>query len=324
MMNSSSRKFKKKPSLNYDQMSPFHANMIKKSKNPNFKGNIKQTYSSFLIKMLDETPINFNKSIRKISKTAYKNLFKKKTGFNPFNTNYSPSRKKDMSSFEKALNKIEKKVIKKNEYLNEYKNKSIIDPKNLKNKTQNFLNEKEKKNIFIKNNSSHNFISTLTKEKENNKKSKNSFNLLKQKRLDDLYGYDSNFIKSKNHLLKKKDSFGLGKYQNEVLKISQRNLSKDYMMKLFTELQYIRRDADLVKPLPPINYRALVTHCFKRDDDKKKDMDEYEKELYYIKKSNKFKREKTQRNKRMYKIYEILPEYVIDALYKKRNKSISL
>ena len=96
------------------------------------------------------------------------------------------------------------------------------------------------------------------------------------------------------------------------------------MMKLFTELQYIRRDADLVKPLPPINYRALVTHCFKRDDDKKKDMDEYEKELYYIKKSNKFKREKTQRNKRMYKIYEILPEYVIDALYKKRNKPISL
>jgi hypothetical protein len=26
----------------------------------------------------------------------------------------------------------------------------------------------------------------------------------------------------------------------------------------------------------------------------------------------------------MYKIYEILPEYVIDALYKKRNKPINL
>lgn len=96
------------------------------------------------------------------------------------------------------------------------------------------------------------------------------------------------------------------------------------MMKLFTELQSIKRDADLVKPLPPINYRALITHCFKKDDDKKKEMDEYEKELYYIKKSNTFKREKTQRNKRMYKIYEILPEYVIDALYKKRNKPINL
>ena len=302
-------------------MSPFHANMIKKSKNPNFKGITKQTYSSFLIKMLDETPTNFNKSIRKISKTAYKNLFKKKTGFNPFNTNYSLSKKRDLSSFEKALSKIEKKVIKKNEYLNEYKNKSIMDPKKQKNKTKNFLNEMGKKNIIIKNNSSHSFISALTKE---NKTSKNSFNNLKQKRLDDLYGYDSNFIKSKNHLLRKKDSFGLDKYQNEVLKISQRNLSKDYMMKLFTELQSIKRDADLVKPLPPINYRALITHCFKKDDDKKKEMDEYEKELYYIKKSNTFKREKTQRNKRMYKIYEILPEYVIDALYKKRNKPINL
>ena len=321
MINSSSRKFKKKPSLNYNQMSPFHSNMIKKSKNPNFKGITKQTYSSFLIKMLDETPTNFNKSIRKISKTAYKNLFKKKTGFNPFNTNYSLSKKRDLSSFEKALSKIEKKVIKKNEYLNEYKNKSIMDPKKQKNKTKNFLNEMGKKNIIIKNNSSHNFISTLTKE---NKTSKNSFNNLKQKRLDDLYGYDSNFIKSKNHLLRKKDSFGLDKYQNEVLKISQRNLSKDYMMKLFTELQSIKRDADLVKPLPPINYRALITHCFKKDDDKKNEMDEYEKELYYIKKSNTFKREKTQRNKRMYKIYEILPEYVIDALYKKRNKPINL
>ena len=321
MINSSSRILKKKPSLNYNQMSPFHANMIKKSKNPNFKGITKQTYSSFLIKMLYETPTNFNKSIRKISKTAYKNLFKKKTGFNPFNTNYSLSKKRDLSSFEKALSKIEKKVIKKNEYLNEYKNKSIMDPKKQKNKTKNFLNEMGKKNIIIKNNSSHNFISTLTKE---NKTSKNSFNNLKQKRLDDLYGYDSNFIKSKNHLLRKKDSFGLDKYQNEVLKISQRNLSKDYMMKLFTELQSIKRDADLVKPLPPINYRALITHCFKKDDDKKKEMDEYKKELYYIKKSNTFKREKTQRNKRMYKIYEILPEYVIDALYKKRNKPINL
>ena len=95
------------------------------------------------------------------------------------------------------------------------------------------------------------------------------------------------------------------------------------MMKLFTELQYIKREADLVKPLPPINYRALVTHCFKGVEDKKKSMDEYEKELYYIKKSSTFKREKTNRNKRMYKIYEILPEYVIDAIYKKRNKPIN-
>ena len=325
MQKNNSKFLKKKPTLNYDQMSPFHANLYKKSKNPNFIGTSKLTYSSFIIKMLDETPINFNKSIRKISNTAYKNLFKKKTGFNPFNTDYSSSKKReDISPFEKVLNKIENRVIKKNEYLKEYKNKSIIDPVNQRNKSQNtnFNESNDKKNFFIKNKSSHNFNFNSTSIKQN-KKIKNSYNNIKKKRLNNLYGYDSNFIKSKNHLLRKKESFGLGKYQNEVLKLSQRNLSKDYMMKLFTELQYIKRDADLVKPLPPINYRALVKHCFKKVEDKKKSMDEYEKELYFIKKSNTFKREKTQRNKRMYKIYEILPEYVIDALYKKRNKQIN-
>ena len=330
MKKSNLRDLKKKPTLDYTQMSPFHANMIKKKKNPNFKGVTKQTYSSFIIKMLDETPIIFNKSIKKISATAYKNLFKKSSNYKPFNTNYSPSKKENMSSFEKILNKIEKKIIKKNEYLKEYKNKNIID-----------------KNLLHHNNkSSHNFDNlnqSLFKdfnkklkeiEKDKDRIIKNSYNNLKKKRLNDLYGYDSNFIKSKNHLLKTKESFGLGKYQNEVLKVSQRNLSRDYMIKLFTELQFIKRDADLVKPLPPINYRALVTHCFKGDGKKKqeisvdnkgfKNMDEYEKELYMIKKNNTFRREKTKRNKRMYKIYEILPEYVIDALYKKRNKPINL
>ena len=331
------RILKKKPTLNYNQMSPFHASIIKRQKNPNFKGEAKQTYSSFIIKMLDETPINFNKSIKKISNTTYKNLFKKKTGFNPFNTNYSPSVKRDISSFEKTLNRIEKESNKRNEYLKKYKNKNNLESTSKRNKTQQHFNDEDiKNNKFIKNSSEHNFNfeNSPVKEKQ---KMKNSYNNLKKKRLNRLYGYDSNFIKSKNFLLKKKENFELGNYQNEVLKISQRNLSKDYMMKLFTELQYIRRDADLVKPLPPINYRALVTHCFKGTEEAKKnntdiksvdkkkfrDMDEYEKELYNIRKNNKFKREKTKRNKRMYKIYEILPEYVIDALYKKRNKEIN-
>lgn len=333
MQKSNLRKLKKKPTLNYDLMSPFHANMIKKSKNPNFIGKSKQTYSSFIIKMLDETPINFNKSIKKISNTAYKNLFKKKVGFNPFNTNYSPAKKTTMSSFEKSLERIENKIIKKNEYLKEYNNKIVISPKKQKeqNKARNITEDNKKQNLNF--NSSNNYIHSPKKEK--NGKIINSYNNLKKKRLNELYGYDSNFIKSRNHLLKRKESFCLGKYQNEVLKVSQRNLSKDYMMKLFTDLQFIKRDADLVKPLPPINYRALVTHCFKGSDDRKKleqnsldmkgnkNMDEYEKELYLIKKNFTFKREKTKRNKRMYKIYEILPEYVIDAVYKKRNREIN-
>ena len=150
-----------------------------------------------------------------------------------------------------------------------------------------------------------------------------------------LYGYDKSFIKSKNCLFKSKDVKGLDKYQNDILKVSQRNLSKDHMIKLFTELQSIKRAADMVKPLPPINYPALILHSFKEldntrrnifkisnEDKKLEDMDDYEKELYQIKKSNVFKREKIVRNKRLYKIYEILPEHVIETVYKNRNKVI--
>jgi len=329
MQKSNLRNWQKRPTLDYTQMSPFHASMIKKKKNPNFKGVSKQTYSSFIIKMLDETPINFNKTIKKISATAYKNLFKKNTNYRPFNTNYSPEKRDNSSSFEKILNKIEKKIIKKNEYLRENKNKSYNDKNQILQH-----NNKSSHNLDNINQSLFKDFYKRLKEKDKFRVIKNSYNNLKKKRLNDLYGYDSNFINSKNYLLKRKESFELGKYQNEVLKVSQRNLSRDHMMKLFTELQFIKRDADLVKPLPPINYRALVTHCFKGDDKKKQDisvdkkgfknMDEYEKELYMIKKNNTFKREKMKRNKRMYKIYEILPEYVIDALYKKRNKPINM
>lgn len=341
MQKSNLRNLKKKPTLNYDQMSLFHANMMKKNKNPNFKGKSKQTYSSFIIKMLDETPINFNKSIKKISNTAYKNLFKKKTGFSPFNTNYSPVKKNTTSSFGKVLNKIEKKIIQKNQELSRGKNKSIISPIKLinENANLNLIDSDRTRNSNLKNYSSTNFqiSNNFQSPSKIGKKGKilNTYNNIKKKRLNDLYGYDSNFVKSKNNLLRKKESFDLGNYQNEVLKVSQRNLSKDYMIKLFTELQFIKKDVDLVKPLPPINYRALVTHCFKGAEDKKKiepnalepkgfnNLDEYEKELYMIKKTFTFKREKTKKNRRMYKIYEILPEYVIDALYKKRNRQIN-
>ena len=46
------------------------------------------------------------------------------------------------------------------------------------------------------------------------------------------------------------------------------------MIKLFTELQFIKRDADLIKPLPPINYKALVNHCFKDVPEIKKNIKE--------------------------------------------------
>ena len=153
-------------------------------------------------------------------------------------------------------------------------------------------------------------------------------------RLNALYGYDKNFVKSKRYLQKEKFLIDLENYQDDILKVSQRNLSKDHLIKLYTELKSIKSNAEMVKPLPPINYPALILHSCNEDkkdrrknkskmnfDNKKfKELDDYEKELYEIKKSNEFKRAKIVRNKRLYKIYEILPEHVIDVLYKKRNK----
>ena len=50
-----------------------------------------------------------------------------------------------------------------------------------------------------------------------------------------------------------------------------------------------------------------------------KNMDEYEKELYEIEKSKVKKRKTINSNKKLFQIYAVLPEYVIDVL-KKNNK----
>ena len=325
----------------------------------------KESYSSFLIRMLEQTPKK-TKTIynTKLSKTVKKN--------NPFNMSFSPKTSKENFPFNKNLknNYVNKKFYIKNQFLqrnhqilasperenngiNNIKkfnstqlnrgDKNIFNSFELKNNNKNNSN-KLKSNININRsiNSNSNLLtkSIILKNLRNKKKrvknihSVNNINLNRNK-LNELYGYDNDFIESKKNLLKNKDSTNLEKYQNNILKIAQRNLSKDHMIKLFSELQSIKSTADLVKPLPPINYRALVMHSFKEAEDTKRhiskmsfkskkpqDMDDYEKELYTIKINNMFKRAKIIRNKRMYKIYEILPEYVINALFRNRNKFI--
>ena len=89
----------------------------------------------------------------------------------------------------------------------------------------------------------------------------------------------------------------------------------------------------MIKRLLPINFPALVKHSFKEVENRKKhrksisfenkkikEMDEYEKELYDIKKSNAFRKVKYVNNKRLYKIFEILPEHVVEAVFKNKNK----
>lgn len=324
----------------------------------------KESYSSFLIRMLEQTPKKTKTFYNiKLSKTVKKN--------NPFNINFSPKTKKGHFPFNKNLknNFINKKYYIKNQFLP--KNHILSSPERENNGTSIIKKfnstqlNRGKKNIFnsfeLKNNNKNNSnklkpnininksinsnSNLLTKsiilKNLRNKKNRiknfhsvNNINLNRNK-LNELYGYDNDFIESKKNLLKNKDSTNLEKYQNNILKVAQRNLSKDHMIKLFSELQSIKSIADLVKPLPPINYRALVMHSFKEAEDTKRhiskmsfkskkpqDMDDYEKELYTIKINNMFKRAKIIRNKRMYKIYEILPEYVINALFRNRNKFI--
>ena len=169
--------------------------------------------------------------------------------------------------------------------------------------------------------------------KKTNKFSK-SVKTLKMKNaitLDKLYGFDKKFYKSKNYLKKKIiEDECLKNYQEDILKISGRTLSRDNLMKLYSELREIRDVAEMSKPLPPMNFRALVMHsiCEKKSNFKKgeresenknyDDMDDFEKEMYNIKKRKRIKKNKNLLSKGMYKIYEILPEHVVDVLYKQK------
>lgn len=320
----------------------------------------KEKYSEFLIRMLDEEP----KSRRKIKNQmsnfikTNNNLIQTKINYNPYKTNYSLRSKNISISTENNLNNNKKLSIKENYFNNislynnrkkpMMKTNSNSYDTNLFSSTQfNVYNSNEFKlsneiyKNMIKNTEPkvNSYLLTKSTFLNNNSldKSGNNNNLekdLNKKRLNELYGYDQNFIRSKSYLRKKKYTINLDKYQDDILKISQRNLCKDHLFKLYTDLQSIKNNANMVRPLPPINYAALILHSCNEDsksrrklkskknfeNKKLKEMDDYEKELYEIKKSNEFKREKFVRNNRMYKIYEILPEHVIDTLYKKKKK----
>ena len=150
------------------------------------------------------------------------------------------------------------------------------------------------------------------------------------KNLDKLYGYNKKFL-FYNAKLKKQKWNNLEKYQDDILRVSAINTSKDYMMKLSSDLKTIRINSEQAKPLPPINFKALVHHSLDQNKRKKifgikannrnfNEMDEYEKEMYMIKTSFRHRRLNTNNNKFLYKMYEILPEHVVDTLYMKKGK----
>ena len=148
--------------------------------------------------------------------------------------------------------------------------------------------------------------------------------------LNKLYGYNNKFL-FYNTKLKRGKWNNLEKYQDDILRVSSINLSKDNMLKLFSDLKTIRINSEQAKPLPPVNFKALIHHSLDENSEKKQfgirkhikkfsEMDEYEKEMYMIKTNSRHEKMNFNNNKFMYKMYEILPEHVVDTIYGKKRK----
>ena len=310
-----------------------NANISKEITGSNKKEKLKTDYSAFIINLL-EKPFHNPFSKKKI-KIKNNNLIKKKISHNPTETNYTPrinnktfnSRypiKNDNISYSTnkervSINNESERVVKKK-----------LSPINLNNIKDNNIhitsyNTKNKSTLYNQSSLYNKRKNVIKKINNRSLKDKNA------KILSKLYGYNKKYLFSNSKTLRKKSVLDIEKYQNRILKLSQRKLSREHLVKLYSELQTIKNNAELVKPLPPINYPALVIHSFKEVENRRKhignlynegknydNMDEYEKEMYEIKNSNNKKRVKIFRNKRMYKIYEVLPEYVVDVIFKKK------
>ena len=296
------------------------------------KKDLKENYSSFIIKMLEKTN---NRRFQR-NRNSINDSFKKNTKYNTLKINNQiKTRNNYLFNNSKISNN---KYPNENTISNNFRQKTEINDNSNRNKINilnlNDINKTNYKTFKINcyNYKNNNYINnSSSKQDKNNKSTK-----IKNKNiLNKLYGYNKKYIFSKSNILKKKHLIKLDNYQNNILKISQKKLSRENLIRLYTELKTIKADAEMIKPLPPINYPALVIHSFKEVEDKEKhkltksyenkklkEMDDYEKELFNIKKSNGYKKVAFTKNKRIYKIFEILPEHVINVVFRNKNKII--
>ena len=263
---------------------------------------IRQRRKEFLIKLLTESP-NQNKR-------------KRNNRLRPLNqTKYS----------------LNKTLSVKSQILTDLSDDSKSMPK--------FMSLKEKRKWELKLKKEKERKEKEKEKKENQKILKEIKNLKKLKKnrevfrsnLNRLYGYNQRFLFF-NAKLKKKKCDNLDKYQEDILRVSSINLSKDNMLKLYSDLKNIKLNSDLAKPLPPINFKTLINHSLDEGFEQKKrygykvqlkkfsEMDEYEKEMYKIKINTRHEKMNITNNKLLYKMYEILPEHVVETIYGKKRK----
>ena len=268
-----------------------------------------EDYKARLIQQREE----FRESLVKLLTESPEDIKKKKSKLKPLCLNTKSNFDKTLSSKSRILTES---------------SKTITIPK--------IMSLKEKKKLLLE-------IKREKERKERERERKENLKILKEiklkqsqnkeifrSNLNRLYGYNRKFL-FYNAKLKKDKCSNLEKYHENILRVSSINISKDNLLKLFSDLKTIKINSESSKPLPPINFRALVHHSLDEGTKKKRfgykepikkfwEMDEYEKEMFKIKTNTRHEKINFNNNKFLYKMYEILPEHVVESVYAKKRK----
>ena len=157
---------------------------------------------------------------------------------------------------------------------------------------------------------------------------KNSTKYKVKKEFDKLYGLNENYYKTLSSL-RTEQNLSLSEHQSKLLSISS-NLSRDNLVKLYTEFKTIKASTEIVKPLPPVNFKKLIAHSKKEferkkrivlkgrkeNNSKKEEKDAFEVEMENCKKNSKKRLKKE--DPAMVKAFSVLPEYLVELLVKKK------
>ena len=125
--------------------------------------------------------------------------------------------------------------------------------------------------------------------------------------------------------MKTEQNLSLSEHQSRLLSISS-NLSRDNLLKLYTELKIIKNSIEVVKPLPPVNFKKIIDQSKKEFRNKNRTVlkgREEEKDAFEVEMDNfkmNSKRKLKKEDPTLIKAFSILPEYLVDVLVKKKGK----